>query len=262
MQHVKSIMMKKISNIKKKNNKYIITLGDKTQLEFYSDTLIKYNLLKPRELSDIAFKEIINYNNYYEAFNKSLKLISNKQRTKKELENKLKDYSKETIDKVIKKLEELDYLNEQNYIRSYFNDQINLGIKGPNYIKRELEKLKLNSLYINESIVSIDESIWKEKIEKIINKKIKANKNLSRNNLILKLKSYLISLGYESSMVVEMLNLVDFEENNSIIEKEYQKEYKKLNKKYNGKELENKIKFNLYKKGFSLNDIDKIQNKY
>lgn len=262
MQHVKSIMMKKISNIKKKNNKYIITLGDKTQLEFYGDTLIKYNLLKPRELSDIEFKEIINYNNYYEAFNKSLKLISNKQRTKKELENKLKDYSKETIDKVIKKLEELDYLNEQNYIRSYINDQINLGIKGPNYIKRELEKLKLNSLYINETLVSIDESIWKEKIEKIINKKIKTNKNLSRNNLILKLKSYLISLGYESSMVVEMLNLVDFEENNSIIEKEYQKEYKKLNKKYNGKELENKIKFNLYKKGFSLNDIDKIQNKY
>ena len=72
-----------------------------------------------------------------------------------------------------------------------------------------------------------------KKNEKIINKKIKANKNLSRNNLILKLKSYLISLGYESSMVVEMLNLVDFEENNSILEKEYQKEYKKLNKKEN-----------------------------
>ena len=262
MQHVKSIMMKKISNIKKKNNKYIITLGDKTQLEFYSDTLIKYNLLKPRELSDIEFKEIINYNNYYEAFNKSLKLISNKQRTKKELENKLKDYSKEIIYKVIKKLEELGYLNEQNYIRSYINDQINLGVKGPNYIKRELEKLKLNTLYIDEALASIDESIWKEKIEKIINKKIKTNKNLSRNNLILKLKSYLISLGYEQSMIIEILNLVDFEENNSILEKEYQKEYRKLNKKYNGKDLENKIKYNLYKKGFSLNDIDKIQNKY
>ncbi len=63
----------------------------------------------------------------------------------------------------------------------------------------------------------------RKKIEKIINKKIKANKNLSRNNLILKLKSYLISLGYESSMVVEMLNLVDFEENNSIIEKRISK---------------------------------------
>ncbi len=262
MQHAKNTMMKKISNIKKKNNKYIITLGDKTQLEFYSDTLIKYNLLKPRELSDIEFKEIINYNNYYEAFNKSLKLISNKQRTKKELEDKLKDYSKEIIYKVIKKLEELGYLNEQNYIRSYINDQINLGVKGPNYIKRELGKLNLNTLYIDEALASIDESIWKEKIAKIINKKIKTNKNLSRNNLILKIKSYLISLGYEQSMIIEILNLVDFEENNSILEKEYQKEYRKLNKKYNGKDLENKIKYNLYKKGFSLNEIDKIQNKY
>ena len=262
MQHAKNTMMKKISNIKKKNNKYIITLGDKTQLEFYSDTLIKYNLLKPRELSDIEFKEIINYNNYYEAFNKSLKLISNKQRTKKELENKLKDYSKEIIYKVIKKLEELGYLNEQNYIRSYINDQINLGTKGPNYIKRELEKLKLNTLYIDEALASIDESIWKEKIEKIINKKIKTNKNLSRNNLILKVKSYLISLGYEQSMIIEILNLVDFEENNSILEKEYQKEYKKLSKKYNGKELEAKLKNNLYKKGFNLSNIEKIINNY
>ena len=258
MQHAKNTMMKKISNIKKKNNKYIITLGDKTQLEFYSDTLIKYNLLKPRELSDIEFKEIINYNNYYEAFNKSLKLISNKQRTKKELENKLKDYSKEIIYKVIKKLEELGYLNEQNYIRSYINDQINLGTKGPNYIKRELEKLKLNTLYIDEALASIDESIWKEKIEKIINKKIKTNKNLSRNNLILKVKSYLISLGYEQSMIIEILNLVDFEENNSILEKEYQKEYKKLSKKYNGAKLKN----NLYKKGFNLSNIEKIINNY
>ena len=123
---------------------------------------------------------------------------------------------------------------------------------------------KINGLNVLQNFMDTigEYSSVEEKIEKIINKKIKANKNLSRNNLILKLKSYLISLGYESSMVVEMLNLVDFEENNSILEKEYQKEYKKLNKKYNGKELENKIKYNLYKKGFSLNDIDKIQNKY
>ena len=53
MQHVKHIMMKKISNIKKKNNKYIITLGDNTQLEFYIDTLSKYNLLKPTNLTDL-----------------------------------------------------------------------------------------------------------------------------------------------------------------------------------------------------------------
>ena len=43
MQHVKNILMKKISKIKKINNKYTIILSDNSSLSFYSDTLIKYN---------------------------------------------------------------------------------------------------------------------------------------------------------------------------------------------------------------------------
>lgn len=61
--------MKKISKIKKINNKYTIILSDNSSLSFYSDTLIKYNLLKPREISDKELEEIINYNDY------SLRLI-------------------------------------------------------------------------------------------------------------------------------------------------------------------------------------------
>lgn len=254
--------MKKISNIKKKNNKYIVTLDDNSHLEFYSDTLIKYNLLKPRELSDKEFSEILEYNSFYEAFNKALNLIGSKQRTKKELATKLKDYPQNIVDKVIKKLESLGYLDEKMYIDSFINDQINLGIKGPIYIKRSLEKLELNSSYIDEALNNVEDYIWQEKIEKLINKKIKANNNLSKNNLFLKIKSYLISLGFEASMVKDMLNLTHFEENNSILEKEYQKELKKLSRKFEGNELASKVKYNLYKKGFNLSDIENLQNKY
>ena len=58
--------MKKISKIKKNNNKYTIILSDNSSLSFYSDTLIKYNLLKPRKISDKELEEIINYNNFIE----------------------------------------------------------------------------------------------------------------------------------------------------------------------------------------------------
>ena len=68
--------MKKISKIKKNNNKYTIILSDNSSLSFYSDTLIKYNLLKPRKISDKELEEIINYNNFIEAYNKALKYIS------------------------------------------------------------------------------------------------------------------------------------------------------------------------------------------
>ena len=78
----------------------------------------------------------------------------------------------------------------------------------------------------------------------------------------MKLKNDLINLGYEKDLINNVLNNIDIEESNEILEKEYQKEYKKLSKKYNGKELEAKLKYNLYKKGFNLSNIEKIINNY
>ncbi len=261
MIHVKDTMMKKISNIKKKNNKYIITLDDNTNLELYLDVLIKFNLLKPRELSDREYKEIIEYNIFCEAYNKALRLLNIKQRTKKELETKLKDYSKEVLDKVINKCEEMGFLNEMVYVESYISDQINLGIKGPNYIKRNLEKLITNNNLIEEILNNIDEDIWLKRLDKIISKKMKTYNNLSKNKMLMKLKSYLISLGYEMDMVNEKVNSLALDENTNALEKEYQKELIKLGKKYTGNELKTKLKYNLYKKGYSLEYIDNIISK-
>lgn len=261
MQHVKNILMKKISKIKKINNKYTIILSDNSSLSFYSDTLIKYNLLKPREISDKELEEVINYNNYIEAYNKALTYISYKQRTKKEIKDKLCNYSIDVIDKVIKKLDELCLLDEKKYIEAFINDQINLGNKGPYYIRKELEKLSLDSDNIDEILNNIKEDIWIEKIKKIIAKKINTNRNLSKERLYLKIKNDLIILGYSKNIIDKVLNEVVIEEDNEVIENAFNKEYKKLYRKYKDKELENKIKYNLYKKGFSLERIEEILNK-
>ena len=58
MKLVKNILMKKISKISKKNNKYILLLSDNSSLSFYGEVIIKYNLLKPRSISDNELKEI------------------------------------------------------------------------------------------------------------------------------------------------------------------------------------------------------------
>ena len=163
--------MKKIYKIKKNKNKYTIILNDNTSFSFYSDTLVKYNLLKPREISDIEFEEIINYNNYIEAYNVALKYLTLKLRTRKEVERKLNEYSKDVVENVINKLEKMGYLNEIKYIEAFINDQITLGNKGPVYIIKELEKLGLDNNLILEEINKINEDIWIEKVEKIIDKR-------------------------------------------------------------------------------------------
>lgn len=261
MQHVKNILMKKISKIKKINNKYTIILSDNSSLSFYSDTLIKYNLLKPREISDKELEEVINYNNYIEAYNKALTYISYKQRTKKEIKDKLCNYSIDVIDKVIKKLDELCLLDEKKYIEAFINDQINLGNKGPFYIKKELKKLNINIDYIDEILNNINEDVWIEKVKKIVDKKINTNKKLSKESLLLKIKNDLILLGYSKNIIDKVLSNIIIEEDSEVIKMAFDNEYKRLSKKYKDKELEKKVKYNLYKKGFSLEGIEEILNK-
>lgn len=253
--------MKKISKIKKKNNKYTIILSDNSSLSFYSDTLIKYNLLKPRDISDKELEEIINYNDYIEAYNKALTYISYKQRTKKEIKDKLCNYSNDVSDKVIEKVDELGLLDEKRYIEAFINDQINLGNKGPFYIKKELEKLNINSYYIDEFLNNIKDDIWIEKVKKIVYKKINTNRKLPKERLLLKIKNDLILLGYSKNIIDKVLSNVIIEEDNEVIEMTFDKEYKRLSKKYKDKELENKIRYNLYKKGFNLERIEEILNK-
>lgn len=253
--------MKKISKIKKSNNKYTIILSDNSSLSFYSDTLIKYNLLKPRVISDKELEEVINYNNYIEAYNKALTYISYKQRTKKEIKDKLCNYSIDVIDKVIKKLDELCLLDEKKYIEAFINDQINLGNKGPFYIKKELKKLNINIDYIDEILNNIKEDVWIEKVKKIVDKKINTNKKLSKESLLLKIKNDLILLGYSKNIIDKVLSNIIIEEDNEVIEMAFDKEYNRLSKKYKDKELEKKVKYNLYKKGFSLERIEEILNK-
>ncbi len=177
--------MKKISKIKKNNNKYTIILSDNSSLSFYSDTLIKYNLLKPRKISDKELEEIINYNNFIEAYNKALKYISFKVRTKKEIKDKLCNYNKNIVHDVIKKLDELGFLDERKYVEAFVNDEINLGNKGPFYIKSRLEKLNLDSILIDEVISNVDDEVWLEKVRKLVDKKINTNRKLSKERFLL-----------------------------------------------------------------------------
>ena len=196
-------------------------------------------------------KNIKIYNDYVDAYNKALKLIEIKLRTKKEIKDKLSNYNKDTIDKVILLLQKNGYLNEDLYISAYINDKLNLSSDGPKKIQSNLEKLDLDKEKINEQISLINSDVWLDRIDKVIKKKDKQNKKLS------KVKNDLLLLGYPSNLINEKLDLLD-NKDDAILKSVYEKEYKKLSRKYDGENLKSKLKYSLYKKGFKIDDINKI----
>ncbi len=238
----------KITNIKlNKNAKYVVTIdNEKYNLNQYN--ILKYLLFSKKEIDNTLFENIIKDNNFYDAYYKIIKFVSIRLRTENEIRKKLNTLFilKKDQDKIIDKLKEQGYLNDELYIKSYINDKINLSLEGPEKVKREL----LKNGFKEEDILKylcLFEDINEERINKIINKKLKANHNLSKKMFIVKVGNDLRNLGYTNYR--EILENIDFDDKD-IYQKEYDKIYNKLIKKYPPEKADILTKQKLYTKGF------------
>lgn len=238
----------KITSIKlNKNGKYIVTI-DNEKYNLYQDTILKYLLFSKKEIDNTLFENIIKDNNFYDAYYKIIKFVSIRLRTENEIRKKLNTLFilKKDQDKIINKLKEQGYLNDELYIKSYINDKINLSLEGPEKVKRELLKNGFNEEDILKYLC-LFEDINEERINKIINKKLKANHNLSKKMFIVKVGNDLRNLGYTNYR--EILDNIDFDDKD-IYQKEYDKIYNKLIKKYPPEKADILTKQKLYTKGF------------
>ena len=238
----------KITNIKlNKNGKYVVTI-DNEKYNLYQDTILKYLLFSKKEIDNTLFENIIKDNNFYDAYYKIIKFVSIRLRTENEIRKKLNTLFilKKDQDKIINKLKKQGYLNDELYIKSYINDKINLSLEGPEKVKREL----LKNGFKEEDILKylcLFEDINEDRINKIINKKLKTNNKINKKMFIVKVGNDLRNLGYTNYR--EILDNIDFDDKD-IYQKEYDKIYNKLIKKYPPEKAEILTKQKLYTKGF------------
>lgn len=246
--------MKIVKFSKNKNGMYILTLENGHKTKLHEDLILEYKLLLSKELDEDILPEIASKNRNYEIYEIALKYITVKLRSKKELREylKKKEYTDLQIDDVIKLLNDQGYLDDVTYTVSFIHDKILLSNYGPNKIKDELSKIGIPSNIIEDKMVVFTEKIEEERINKLIQKQIKTNRNKGASLLKKKIYSYLISLGYSNSVINSCLNKCSFNDE-ELYQKEYKKIYDKLSKKYSGKELEYRLKQKLYEKGFNNN---------
>jgi regulatory protein len=250
----------KITKVKKTSRgKYKLLLDNKEQISLYEDVIINKILLPNKSIDNNDMKEIIKDNYYAEVYNKALNYISIRLRSKKELENYLikREYDEKVVNNIISRLIEEGYIDDNRFANSYVNDKLNLSNYGPYRILRDLQEYGVKESIINETISNLDNNLIKDKIIKLIDKKIKVSHNVTGNVLKNKILNYLISLGYERDMIISCLNNIKFDNRNNLI-KEYDKLYKKYKSKYNEYELKMIIKQKLYQKGYTDIDIDNL----
>lgn len=243
---------------KLKGNQYEVIL-DGLSVKLYDDVIVRYELIRRKEIDADLFREITSYNDFLEAYYKALKYLTKKLRTEKEIFHYLeKDYSRPIVQDTIVKLKQDGYLNEDIYIKCYLSDQLTMGTMGPTKIERELVKLGCDVDKVKEQIQTIKDDVWMERIDRLVKKRIKGNHSYGNQKLKEKLVYELGNQGYYKWMIDEVLANSSFANMDALLEKEYQKNYEKLSKKYEGAALEMRLTAKLLAKGFSYEEIKKI----
>ena len=245
-----------IIKIQKKGAKYKIYL-DNEVLDTYDEIILKYNLLYKKELTDDLKAKIIEENNYYENYHKAMDFINKRLRSEYEVLNYLNKRGCHDATSIINKLKSIGLINDEAFARAYVNDKINLSLDGPDKIRSNLKKLKVNIEFIDKALNSVDDSIFLEHMKKLIKKKLKSTK-YTGYVLKNKITIYLINLGYNKYLINKVLDNMELDNN---IDGEIEKIYKKLSLKYQGDTLKLKLRQKLYSKGFSVEKINDFINK-
>lgn len=250
----------KITNIKKTKNKYQITFDNGEIIKTNDHVIVNSNLLYKKNLSNKELANLKEENEYYENYDKILKMINRKIRSEHEIKTFLIKNEVSQIDtcKIINKLKDINLINDELFAEAFTNDKINLTLEGPYKIKKELEDHNIPNEYIENALSNFTQDLIDLKLEKIISKKIKAN--TKDTDYIFKQKTfiYLSNLGYSREDISNHLDKVKLNNN---LEKEMEKIYNKLKTKYEGNILYHKLKQKLYSKGFTVEEINNFIEK-
>lgn len=247
-----------INNIKPTKNGYDIYILDR-KINIEKQVFSQYLLKKGQQIDEQFLDKLIAENFPYFVRRKALVYLVRKRSTL-EFENYLKtlDAKQKLINSLTKEFTTKGYLDDLLYAEMIVRN--NEKRYGKARITMILNEKGINSEIIAEALLK-----YNDNLEDLI---IKAVDSLKADNLTLarkKLVNSFFKKGYNLTEINQNLDIhllgISLPEDKTIV-KHYQKALAKYNKKYAGYDLYLKIKKHLYDKGFSLESIEKVCNKY
>ena len=178
---MKNRKIKSIKRSKRYNDRIIITFYDKSVLRLTEDAF----LLHPYAINDIIKENDVSLLNkdmrIREARDAAYRLLGYRMRSIYEMKIKLKSkgFSSNEVENVINKLEDLGYLNDEQFAETLAREKISNKKVGPIFVQSELKKHNIEQAMIDKIIKNAyQEHKILELIKFHINKKIKSNSSM------------------------------------------------------------------------------------
>lgn len=195
-----------------KKNTYNVYLSNGEVLELNGKVITDNELLIKKDIDNELYDKLKRDNTICMLMDTSVKYIDRRLRSINELRDYLKNKEEDTIiiEEVIDKLINYKYLDDDRFTKAFIKDKLNFTNWGDYKIKNELKRLGVNEEIIYNNISNIDDNIYYERINKIIDKDISINKKYSGIKLKNKIYNHLLTLGYSKEKVISIINNYNF----------------------------------------------------
>ena len=195
-----------------KKNIYNVYLSNGEVLELNGKVITDNELLIKKDIDNELYDKLKRDNTICMLMDTSVKYIDRRLRSINELRDYLKNKEEDTIiiEEVIDKLIDYKYLDDDRFTKAFIKDKLNFTNWGDYKIKNELKRLGVNEEIIYNNMINIDDNIYYERINKIIDKDISTNKKYNGIKLKNKIYNHLLTLGYSKEKVISIINNYNF----------------------------------------------------
>lgn len=261
--------MAKITAIQaqKRKGRYNIFIDGQYRFPVSEEVLIKYQLHKGQEITNEQITNITNAEQIAKAYNRALDFLSYQLRSEKEIIDDLQkhEFVADKIELVLKKLRTNRLINDLEYAKSYVRTMKNTSDKGPRIIRQKLRQKGIGENDIDKALqeFSVEEQL--ENCFKIASKLNNKYRRESFKNKVQKIKQGLLTKGFSNPIIAQVIDQLDIAKDDDTEFNKLKVAGEKLLRRYDyhpNLKQKQKIKMSLYRKGFSLDEINRFIDEY
>jgi len=203
----------KITDIhkQKKDGRYNIYIDGEFAFGLYKETIYNYGLRKNDELTEEKIKEITHYDEITFGTKVAYNYLTYSPRSTKEIRTKLraKKLKDENIEEIIQHFTEYKFLDDELYAKSYIENQKIKKPSGKISIRQKLSQKGIDKEIIEKVIAeNYDNETELTNGINLLEKYLARHKSVPKEKIKQKSFSYLLSRGFEYSLISEILRNV------------------------------------------------------
>lgn len=201
--------MPQITKIKtQKNRKRVnVFLDGKFAFGLDIDNLLKTGLRIGQKLTEKQIEELIFKNEFQKLFDKTLRLISFRPRSEKEIRSylKRKKTRPKIVDELVKKLKKLKQIDDREFAQWWIEQRSTFRPRGRFGLMMELRQKGVDKEIIEKMIGQLNELPLATKIAQ---KKLRTYKNLPREEFYQKMSAYLARRGFSWETIKKVVKKI------------------------------------------------------